>query len=82
MFEKLTLYTYDGEKVADFVIPKWQIPMEVYLWGQRFFIRREDGRYTEARGSYFIPPTQEIVPDVVDEIGSLDTDKPKPDDAR
>jgi len=76
MFEKVTLYTSDGEKIADFVVPRWQIPYEVYVWGQRFFIRRADGRYTETH-AYCIPPGQEIVPDVVEELAALDPDKPK-----
>lgn len=49
-----TLYTNDGHEVGTFLVPPWKSPVEVYLWGSRLFVRRADGRYTEAAGSFFI----------------------------
>lgn len=51
---KETLFTNDGREVGTFMVPPWQTPVEVYMWGSRLFIRREDGRYTEAAGSFYI----------------------------
>ena len=48
--QKLTLYTHSGHEV-----PSWQVPVELYQWGARFFLRRADGRYTEAAGSFYVP---------------------------
>jgi hypothetical protein len=37
-----TLWSSDGKnKVADVAVPPWQTPVELYVWGSRFFIRRE-----------------------------------------
>ena len=53
---EITLYTNDGREVITVQVPPWKTPPELYMWGQRFFLLREDGRYTEAAGAYFIPP--------------------------
>ena len=49
---KVKLYTNDGRFVVEVTVPPWKHPVELYLWGERFFIRREDGRYTEAAGAF------------------------------
>ena len=53
---EITLYTNAGEPVIEVQVPPWKIQPEVYIWGERFFLLREDGRYTEASGTFFIPP--------------------------
>ena len=53
--QKLTLYTHSGHEVAVVTVPSWQVPVELYQWGARFFLRRADGRYTEAAGSFYVP---------------------------
>ena len=43
----ITLYTRDGQPVTSVVVPPWKIPPEAYLWGERTFFRRPDGKYYE-----------------------------------
>jgi len=50
------LYTNDGHLVATVQTPIWRTKPELLIWGERFFILREDGGYTEALGSYFVVP--------------------------
>jgi len=52
---KVNLYTNDGGFVVEVAVPPWKHPIELYVWGGRFFIRRQDGRYMEASGSFWIP---------------------------
>lgn len=47
VMEKVRLYTADGEMVADVFVPAFEPPPDALLWGQRIFIRRDDGRYLE-----------------------------------
>lgn len=71
--EPLTLYLNDGiTPVARFLVPIWKHPVEVYVWGERFFVRRENGRYTEAAGTYCVTSLTEMPVDIVSEIGKLD----------
>lgn len=55
------LWSFEGrDKVADVTVPIWKIDPEVYIWGDRLFVRREvKGKkgffYCESRGSYVIP---------------------------
>jgi hypothetical protein len=60
---EITLYNNDGHAVVTIQVPPWKHPPELLIWGERFFIlRHETGalyasdRYTEAAGSFFIPP--------------------------
>ena len=53
--ERVKLYTNSEELVTEISVPPWKFPVEVYLWGERFFIRRSDGRYTEADGMFYVP---------------------------
>jgi hypothetical protein len=53
---KINLYTNDGGFVTEITVPPWAHPVELYMWGERFFIRRPDGRYMEAEGAFWIPP--------------------------
>lgn len=53
---KTALHTNDGHFVANVPTLPWVAPPELLIWGERFFIRRENGNYTEASGSFFIPP--------------------------
>lgn len=50
------LYTAAGAFVVEAIVPPWVTPPELYVWGDRFFVRREDGRYTEAAGTFWVPP--------------------------
>ncbi len=50
------LYTNDDRIVVSVQTPPWVRPPELLIWGERFFLLREDGTYTEASGSFFIPP--------------------------
>ncbi len=50
------LYTNDGKFVCDVPTLPWAKEPELLFWGERFFILREDGRYTEAAGSFFVVP--------------------------
>jgi hypothetical protein len=45
--ETMTLYTRDGRMVVDVQIPVFNPPVEAIIWGSRFFVRREDGKYYE-----------------------------------
>ena len=55
--EQITLFTNDDYALARVLVPKWLVPVEVYVWGERIFLRRQDGRYTEASGLYWIDPS-------------------------
>ena len=43
----VTLYTRDGREVTQVTMPPFLYPPEVILWGERYFVRRDDGRYYE-----------------------------------
>ena len=58
--ERVKLYTADGGFVVEAVVPPWKVPVECYVWGERFFIRREGSKglaYYEARGVFAILQT-------------------------
>jgi len=59
---KVRLYTNDGRFVTEVTVPPWKVPVEVYVWGQRMFILREDGRYTEASGMFWVPREMKDTP--------------------
>jgi hypothetical protein len=58
------LYTNNGGFVATVQTPPWKFKPELLMWGERFFLLRQDGNYTEASGSFFVPPP--IRPEAVD----------------
>ena len=45
--QTITLYTRDGREVTQVQIPHFALPVEILLWGERFFVRRDDGKYYE-----------------------------------
>jgi len=61
-----SLYTSDGRHVGDVLTPPFASPPQLLVWGERFFIRRDDGRYYEALGSWWI-----VGPDLVQSVGTL-----------
>jgi hypothetical protein len=56
----MPIYTNDGKFVANILVPPWKIPPEMLVWGERFFIRRKNGDYTEALGSMHVLPRTAI----------------------
>lgn len=44
---KVDLFTRAGEFVTKVTILPYKTMPEAILWGQRFFVRREDGKYYE-----------------------------------
>lgn len=54
----MKLYTRDGALVADVFVPPFKNPVELLVWGERFFIRQADGRYLEAAGAFYVPPAR------------------------
>ena len=46
MFD-IKLYTRDGRYVVTVTIPPFQLMPEAIMWGERFFFRRDDGKYYE-----------------------------------
>lgn len=61
----IKLYTYDGRFVTEATTPPWKIQPELYVWGERYFLLRADGRYTEARGSFWLAPV--VAPETLSE---------------
>lgn len=47
MFEEIDLLAQDGEPVVRVRVLPYRKPAEVIAWGQRVFVRREDGKYYE-----------------------------------
>lgn len=41
MFEKVRLVNFDGHFVADVVIPRFNPPTDVLIWGERCFVFRD-----------------------------------------
>jgi hypothetical protein len=58
--KKEKLYTNNGEFVVEVTTPPWQQKPELYIWGERFFLLRDDGRYTESAGAFFLPPEARV----------------------
>jgi hypothetical protein len=54
---EVDLFTRDGEFVAKVPFLPYKTPPDGICWGQRFFLRREDGKYYEGF-IHFVPPTQ------------------------
>lgn len=69
MFEE-TLYTNDGREVVKVMTPPWQRKPELLFWGERIFIMRADGRYTEALGAFY------IAANLIEKIGGLQEGEP------
>ena len=57
---EIKLYSNDGRFVTEVFVPRWKFPPEVYVWGERFFVHRGNGKYTEADGAYVIPPEMTV----------------------
>lgn len=55
----IDLFTRDGGFVANVPFLPYKFMPEAILWGQRFFIRREDGKYYEGFVHFVVPPHQE-----------------------
>lgn len=53
---EVSLYTNDGRFVTTVRVPPWQTHPEVYIWGDRIFLLRGNGRYEEALGVFVVPP--------------------------
>lgn len=47
-YTETTLYTASGEPVTNVRHPPFNPPPDVIIWGNRTFVRRETGKYTEA----------------------------------
>ena len=58
--DAVILYTCDGREVTTIGMPPFQLPPEVIGWGERVFVRREDGRYYE--GFIWICPPASLFP--------------------
>jgi len=76
---EVSLYTHSGGFVARVKILPTLRPFEVVVWGERFFILRADGRYTEADGmtAALLDTT-----DIVAQIGTIETDDAAPPEAK
>lgn len=53
---EVDLYTKTGDPVARVPFLPYNVPPDAIMWGSRFFIRREDGRYYEGFVHFVIPP--------------------------
>lgn len=42
MFERVWLVTRDDQFVADVVVPRFNPPADVLLWGERWFVFRDE----------------------------------------
>lgn len=45
MFEAVRLVTRDDQFVADVIIPRFNPPADILLWGERWFIFRDEDKY-------------------------------------
>lgn len=70
----ISLYSYDGSFVSKVKILPSPTPPELIVAGERFFIRRADGRYTESQTTSAALAYTE--PDVVGEIGAMKPEEP------
>jgi hypothetical protein len=41
------LFTRTGAFVVEVLVPPFQLPAEVIVWGERFFVRNAEGEYRE-----------------------------------
>lgn len=55
--EPIELHTRDGGYVTTVQVPTFSPPPDVIVWGQRMFMRGEDGKYREAF-TYVVPLEQ------------------------
>jgi hypothetical protein len=44
MFESVRLVTYDDQFVADVIIPHFNPPADVLIWGERCFVFRDEDK--------------------------------------
>ncbi len=51
--EKVNLYTRNGDFVAVVEVPTFEPPTDVVVWGERFFILRDE-KYFEGL-AYYVP---------------------------
>lgn len=52
---EVDLLTRDGGFVVRVPLAPYKVPPDAIMWGQRFFIRREDGKFYEGFVHY-VPP--------------------------
>jgi hypothetical protein len=41
------LFTRTGKLVTEVLVPPFQLPAEIIVWGERFFVRTPQGEYRE-----------------------------------
>jgi hypothetical protein len=63
MFSEIDLLTGSGEFVAKAKVLSFLRPPEVILWGERFFVQREDGKYYEGFVAFAMGTVEENKPD-------------------
>jgi len=55
IFETVRLETRTGELVARVNVPKFAVPCDVLIWGERFFKRVLGDKYVEVSVYYVVP---------------------------